>query len=416
VKNSAYILFPVLLTTMLLGGCNNSGKRLNERVTIWRKDKIPYGAFYAFEELSHVFPNAEIIIDKDAPGGASGSFLKPNVQWLDKYSDHKGKTVSFILSPNVLPSSSELQSILNFVYEGNQVFASAFRFSPEMLDTLGLKTAYSPGYFSDSLEVSIEDPEKGRRMTFAYPGKQFDNYFSDIDTEFTTVLGRNENGQPNFVRISYNNGGAIFLHLAPLAFSNFFLLHKDNKRYYDCALSYLPKDTELVSWGDYFRSHSNGNDNNNSDGSNSTSRALSWMLSQPPLAWGLSLLLALFLFLFVFGSKRRQRIIAERKPLKNTSLDFVKTIGRLYFQRRDNKNLADKMTAHFLEHVRNKFNIPTSRMDTEFEKKLSHKSGIEFATVHNIVYHAKYLSEQTEVSDAELMHLNKQLQNFYKQA
>ena len=29
-------------------------------------------------------------------------------------------------------------------------------------------------------------------------------------------------------RLTYKGGGAIYLHLAPLAFSNFFLLHKQN--------------------------------------------------------------------------------------------------------------------------------------------------------------------------------------------
>ena len=69
-----------------------------------------------------------------------------------------------------------------------------------------------------------------------------------------------------------------------------------------------------------------------------------------------------------------------------------------------------------MDHVRSRYNIPTSRMDEEFEKKLAYKTGIDFEVIHKIIYQAKYLADQPEVSDGELMHFNQQLQNFYKQA
>jgi hypothetical protein len=38
---------------MLISSCERGNEKvLNERVTIWRKDKIPYGTFYAYEQLS----------------------------------------------------------------------------------------------------------------------------------------------------------------------------------------------------------------------------------------------------------------------------------------------------------------------------------------------------------------------------
>ena len=83
---------------------------------------------------------------------------------------------------------------------------------------------------------------------------------------YTTVLGWDHKGNANFVKISYDNGGAFYLHLAPLAFSNFFFLHKDNKRYYDCALSNMPKDIELIVWAEYFRHNADGDEGGASRG------------------------------------------------------------------------------------------------------------------------------------------------------
>ncbi len=38
-----------------------------------------------------------------------------------------------------------------------------------------------------------------------------------------------------------------------MAFTNFFLLHKENKAYYDNVLSYLPASVNEVKWDEYFR-------------------------------------------------------------------------------------------------------------------------------------------------------------------
>jgi len=401
---------------MLISSCERGNEKvLNERVTIWRKDKIPYGTFYAYEQLPVMFPEAEIIIDKESPDSRRNIFQPKNNDLEIKLSSHVGRTASFVITRRLLPNSSELRALLDFVYEGNQIFVSSFEFGPELLDSLKLETNYSNGEVNvyDSLRVSISNPESKVEEFYSYPGKSYDNYFSGMDSGFTTILGWDQNGNANFIKISYDNGGAIYLHLAPMAFSNFFLLHKDNKRYYDCALSYMPKDIELIVWAEYFRNHANGDEGKGSE--SSTARIFNWMMSQEALAWALWLLLLLFLIIFLFESKRRQRAIPIKKPLKNASLDFVKTIGNLYYQRRDNKNLVGKMTAHFQDHVRNRFNIPTSRMDEDFEKKLSYKTGIDLQTIHDIVYQAKYLSDQSAVSDGELLLFNQQLQNFYKQ-
>lgn len=400
--------FILLLVVFSLGSCNQ-GVKMNQRVTIWRKDKIPYGTFYTFEQLPHIFPNAEVIIDKESPDKRMNIF-QPNFSDVQfKLNSNKGKTAQVIICHEVYPSPAEVKALMNFVYEGNQLFISAFEIGRELLDTLDLRAAASLSYY-DSLTVSVQNPLDDSASSFTYPGKSYDTYFISLDSGYTTVLGWDDFNRPNFVKIGYDNGGAIYLHLAPTAFSNFFLLHKENKRYYDLVFSNLPQSTELVVWGDYFRTHKNGADR---AGARQT---FAWMMSQPPLAWMMSLALLLFLLIYLFESKRKRRPIPVRLPLRNSSLDFVKTIGRLYYQRRDNKNLVQKMTAHFLDHVRSRYNIPTSRIDDEFINKLSYKTGIDRSLINNIVYQSKYLSDKTSVTDSELLFYNDQLQNFYKQA
>jgi hypothetical protein len=218
------------------------------------------------------------------------------------------------------------------------------------------------------------------------------------------VLGKNRNGKPNFIKINYKNGGSLCLHLEPFAFTNFFLLHGNNKSYYDYALSYLPRRTNFIIWGDRFRRKNNNNFS-----------ALHFLLSIPAFRWAFWLLLLFFLLMYLFESKRRQRMIAAIVPLRNSSLDFVKTVGRLYYQQKDNLNLAHKMSAHFLNHLRTKYNLPTSNLDDDFAERLSYKSGFDKTLTKELVEHIKTIQQQQSLANEDLLALNKKIEAFYKQ-
>jgi len=88
----------------------------------------------------------------------------------------------------------------------------------------------------------------------------------------------------------------------------------------------------------------------------------------------------------IFNAKRRQRIVPIKKPLQNTTVDFTKTIGNLYFQEGDHSNLIDKKIIYFLEKVRQEFMLDTTKLDTDFIKKLQQKSGKDYADVERVVY------------------------------
>jgi hypothetical protein len=122
------------------------------------------------------------------------------------------------------------------------------------------------------------------------------------------------------------------------------------------------------------------------------------------------------LLIYLFESKRKQRIIPVIQPLKNASVDFVKTIGRLYFQRRDNKNLAQKMTVHFQDHVRSKYGIRVPLTDPEFEKRLAWKTGYDTTALKDMVYFMNMLQDEHTVMDEALLELNQKLEHFYKHA
>ncbi|MES1160312.1 MAG: hypothetical protein ABUM51_06135, partial [Bacteroidota bacterium] len=258
---------------------------------------------------------------------------------------------------------------------------------------------------TDSLQVSVNNPVSYDSLPFAYPGSSYDNWFASLDTQYTTILGRDAKGRPNLVKFGYKGGGSLFLHFAPMAFTNFFLLHKQNKEYYDNTLSYLPASVKEVIWDEYFRY----------DRTRDFS-AFQYILHSRPLSWAFWLCLLLFALIYLFESKRKQRLVPVIPGLRNTSLDFVKTIGRLYYQRRDNHNLALKMSAHFLDQVRTRYNLPVTTPDESFVQRLSYKTGYPREALQDLVADIQRLQVDSNFPDEDLMAFQGKIDTFYKHA
>ena len=392
---STYRLIVFSLLMVALTSCGNG---LNKRLTLWRNDKIPYGTYYAYNNLQYLFTNADIETNDQSP---------------KTFYEHENSSAYIIIGHSVRPDENELKAILNHAIEGNHVFISAMDIGENLLDSFKLKVSETyPDYFHDSLTVSVLDPISDDSLKFTYPGARLDNYFTQMDSSVTNILGRNKNGYANFVKFTYQGGGTVMIHLAPGALTNFFLLHKQNKKYYDLVLSPIPDTVENVIWDDYYRHHMDGNDY----GSKSAFSKLATFLENDVLRWAFWLTILLFSIIYLFESKRKQRIIPSIKKLNNTSLDFVKTIGRLYYQRKDNKNLASKISTHFLGHVRTTYNMSTSQLDEDFANRLAFKSGYPVTLVQEVIDDIGKMEESYVVTDEELLIFSDKIDTFINKA
>jgi hypothetical protein len=367
---------------------------LNKRVTLWRNDKIPYGTYYAYNSLQYIFSNAEIQTSDKSP------------ETFYRYTE--GADAYIIIGAIVRPSEKELNALLNHAISGNHVFISAIDFGKNLLDSFKLDLSEREIFRSDSLTVGLADSTADTNPEFTYPGYSIARHFSKMDSSVTSILGTDEKGNANFVKFNYQNGGAVYLHTAPAAFTNFFLLHKNNKRYYDMALSSIPDTVSYVKWDDYFRHHIDGLDSAH----RSAFSKLKAFLNNEVLRWAFWLTILLFAIVYLVESKRKQRVIPVQKKLNNTSLDFVKTVGRLYYQRRDNQNLAQKMSTHFLSHIRTRYNMNTSQLGEEFENRLAYKSGKPVSLVKDIISGIQQAEGNYEVSNDELMAFNEKIDTF----
>jgi hypothetical protein len=384
-------IFFVFLLGSLVSSCNHQ-KILNKRVSLWRMDDIPYGTKYAFDHLGVIFPQADIRTNLDLPRVIENEMNDDTIRVL------------MIVSRRFDADSDEINDLVRFASFGNQIFISCLFPEDSVLAMFHLKWKESIHYSEDSAETSILNPSTGRFDKFKYPGYLMDSYFEPIDTAFAEVLGKNSSGKPDFIRIPYPEGGAIYIHLDPFVFTNFFLLHKTNKSYYDLALSNLPAKTRVLEWSDHFRYVKTNNFS-----------ALRFIKNNRSLRWAFWIILFLFAMLFLVDSKRKQRPITEIPALQNASVDFVKTVGRLYFQQKNNQNLAIKMITAFLEDIRSSYKLSTSVLNEEFVQKLAFRAGRPLSDIHRLVQTIHEIRLKADVSDPEIMDLHQQINQFSKQ-
>ncbi len=381
---------------------------MDERITFLKKDKIPYGLYVAYNDLKYFFPNATVYDNENEPG------------YWDSLSTYDSGQAMIIITPQFYPDEFEMKKLIAFVENGNDVFISTVLVSTTAEEFLRCRASIlstgdvvnPDGEAVDSFRVSLFNPPFGNNDIYAYPGKKFSSWFYQTDTATTETLGGDELNRNNFIHLKAGAGN-LYVHLSPMALSNYFLLYKNNIRYYETILSLLNPRTTKIGWDEYFLKKRYNNDNSRTE---SNTNLLSVLFKYPGLK--AALLTALFtLVLFILmESRRKQRYIPVITKPKNDSLDFVKTIGRLYYDKGDHKNLCKKMGSYFLEHVRNKYKLPTNKLDEVFIKNLQFKTGCEESEIRGIVSFIKYADDAPVIRDDELTDFHKQLESFYKKA
>ena len=390
----------IALGILLVSSAKKRPLQMDERITLRKQDKIPYGFYAARHLLPSLFPLATVYTDKRSPG------------YWDSISSAGHNQAVFLISRNLNADEYELKQLINFAKKGNYVFiickylsydANLF-FGFDGNDFIEEDDFFSKG--DDSLEVQLVSPRFSNLRTYVYPGKRYAGFFKTVDTNYATVLGKNRAGYPNFIQFNAGSG-AVFIHTAPLAFSNYFILHKSNMPYFQQAFSVIPGTVKKVLWNEYYLSK-------RYDQPQSEPGWLRVLLKYDAFRWALLTAMAT-LFLFVLlEMRRKQRFIPVVEKPKNDSLDFVQTIGRLYYDKKDHKGLAKKMSVYFLDHIRNRYKLSADALDEGFINALHVKTGYDLNKIKNIISYILSIESNGSIKEKELADFHNQLESFYQ--
>lgn len=410
-KRKSTYLFCVVAIAAWLTACNagDGTKKIPSLTETYSKnDKKPFGAFIAYRQLEEMFYRNTVRIE--------------NRNFAGSWKNLDDTAAAYIsIARSLFTTTEDVNSIIAYTERGNDAFFSAQEFDENLLHELGCSILKELSfekyniqlYQSTGLQVKTGAPTDSSRFRYFY--LPFKARFWEYDSSTTRVLGTNEYGYPNFI-VVFKGKGRIFLHCDPRAFSNYFLLQKNNYQYFEKALGYLRNYPEHVYWNNYYyKLHSQQQAMNESDDSGEFS-SLDEILKHPPLAAAFWLLLVMLLLYIFFGIKRRQRIIEVVKPNENTTVTFTETIGRLYLQKKDNKNIADKMVTYFNEYIRNSYFLNTNIINDDFITTLSRKSGVPREKTESLYRAIGHAHHYAVIDDFQLLSLNEQVQDFFKRA
>lgn len=370
-------------------------KPLDWRPTYANRDAIPYGTRATYELLPGLFGNQPVRTVRLPVYNHLRETALPN------RSSYVFVNESFVADEN------DLKQLLAYVARGNAAFIAARQFASGLTDTLGLRARFGVESLGDSTQLNFANPAFKTQADYAYRRNWATAYLEPDSLakppmRRATVLGVNNRQQATFVKIPFGKG-AFFLHSVPVAFTNFYVLRNPTAEYAFKAFSYLPDAP--VFWDEYQKQGRVGEES-----------LFRFLLSHPSLTWAYYLLLAT-LALFVFShARRRQRVIPVVEPPRNTSLEFVETVGQLYFQQGNHRDLAEKKIAHWLAFVRQQFNLPTQEFNDEARRHLAAKSGASRAEVDALLAQVEAVRASAVLNEAQLLNLNRRIEAFYQTA
>lgn len=454
------VLFILILVGFVLNDATKP-KPVNWNFTFDSTDKSPFGLYVFAKELPNLFPDYPVDFYKKTPYEYLVSFDYDNVLGnanedinvennvstkrndvletelqvdVDTLNEDYNNLIEnepeinnnpfseielnyMFVNQSVEIDKTSLKYLLKFVEDGNYIFLSAEDISYPLKDSLNLsierkivpkiesKDSLKNGilkYIEPEIKMGFYDPKLNSK-SYTYSKGINLNEIVSYDTIHSQVLGYQEvegKKYPNLIKTKYGNGYFI-IHTQPIVFTNYNLLKTQNEEYVAQILSYLP-NFDIVF------------DDTQAKLSSTSPHPLRYIFSTRELKWAWQLALFSILIFIIFRAKRRQRIIPIIEKLPNTSLDFAKTIGNLYFENGKPKDVIYKKITYFLEHIRNTYLLDTHNLNDDFIHKLASKTNIELIEIERLIKFIANLSTQREIGENNLLLLDKMIYQFYQ--
>jgi len=368
----------------------NRPKAIDWSETLSNKEKTPYGTYILYNRAADLFPGAHITPYREPVYNAIVDDSIKNSSYI-------------IICPQIDISKVDYIKLTDYIKKGNDVFISAQDFGELLEKKLDVKTQTILKFNEDPIPINFVNPNLDSVKYYSVDKGSTNIYFSKFDTVKAVVLGQDARHKANFIKYTFGKG-SLYLTSNPKMFSNYSLLKPDGAGYAATALSYV-KNTRNIIWDEYYTQGDIGEDS-----------PMRVFLSNEYLQWAYYITIFSLLLFILYEIKRRQRIIPVIEPLRNSTLDFVNIVGQLYYEKRNNANIAHKKVLYLLAHLRDEYQLKTNKLDQEFIEKLSSKMGIDANFAYDFVNLLNFISVQDRVSDRELIELNRIIEQFYIQS
>ncbi|MCC8408433.1 DUF4350 domain-containing protein [Mucilaginibacter sp. UR6-1] len=365
----------------------NQPKPTDWTATYIDRHKKPFGTYITYNRLHDIFPGSHVSTHRETPF---------EVLTRTKYQ----RSAYVIVTGSIAPTNEDYNAMMAYVRRGNDIFIAAESFGTVFQDSLNITAASIFGMADPSEYISFVNPELDNERQYHIDKGTISNYFKNIDSTRAVLLGQNNKGEANFIKYKAGKGN-LYLLANPKLLSNYSLLKTQGAQYSATTLSYLGKP-QIILWDEFY-----------TQGMAGTDSPMRFILNNDALRTAWYIALFGLLFYVIYGVKRRQRAIPVILPPANATVEFVTTVGQVYYERRNNLDIAHKKSIYFLTSLREKYNIKTNKLDPEFVEALTKRSGVDAAYIRMMTDFIGFIFNQTDVSDAELIELNRLIEKFY---
>lgn len=221
------------------------------------------------------------------------------------------------------------------------------------------------------------------------------------ETDYGYIIGITEDSLGILKEWHFEGGGFVNIHLMPDIFTN------------DAAhqIDYLDHFNEVIGQFSYDKiifEHPSFN----TEKTDERESPIQFILGDTSLKKAYYLLLVAALLFILFRGKRKQKVIPTIAENKNTSLEYINTLGRLYEYQNQPRKLVTHMANIFHHDIKKKYFI--DRNDPEFNKKLAAKSKIPKADIDIIMRTFETIMTRYDFNDNDLSLLYRRIDTFYK--
>lgn len=392
------LLTLTLLLTM--AGCSKdkgSPESVSFKPSFSISDKEPLGLYAAHSLFRQAFQGYELHYNNQS--------FKDYFTKFAQYDYNRTKTVFAIISKQFLPTIDDVESMSEFVKHGNTLFVASNQYDGTFLEKFNLRTERTAS-LQTMMKYMMEMKETGVSMkdSSAFGSATYRYFFYPLEAAIkrdsslpSKEIVSTEETLPGAV-VFRHGAGRIISIVNATAFTNYFLLTGKNYEYLVHLLSFTPADVSEVTWDTYYNRVDRRKDSSYSD--------FQELMKYPPLRWATWLFVLGSILLVLLGLVRRQRMIPLIKPNVNSSVEFAKTVSRLYLLKKDNKNIAMKMVTYFLEKIRSRYYVSTSILNHEFAQVLAAKTGKPVETISSLFQTIDEVQSNSPVSDELLLDLN----------
>ena len=366
-----------------------------------KNDTKPYGANVLYESLPALFPALEISV-ADRP---IYNTINDNIGSLD------GKGIYMIFNRNFYPDSLDMDRLLRFVENGNDVFISAETMGFAWLDTLGIKELSDyEVVFRNSTPLTVgfyDEGLNGRNPRFK--DLQTIRHFGCTDetqTRYATswLTRDSTNYFKQGVQFGYGNG-VIHMNSIPTGYTNLHVLDTINYLYAERTLALLSNYDYLI-WDEYYKigkPQVHGS-------------PLREILLVPAFKWAYWITLISTLLYIIFHAKRKQRIIPIIEPYKNNNKEYVETVGSLYYNTSSYKSIIDKKLLYFREYIYKNYKISDLEYNDIFSEMLSEKTLLDKFEIKELFDYINDIQSQEKITAQMLKNVTQKINNFYNKA